>query len=62
VTGRKLYDALTDAWANAGSYDRHNGEWIKPTPPAWLFLTSAERRTFTRAAVDLTPRPRPRRG
>lgn len=60
VTGRRLYDAMTDAWATMGSFNRDRGTFLRPTPPAWSFLDSGEREAFNRAARKLTPKPKPK--
>jgi hypothetical protein len=57
MTGRRLYDALTDAWAQE-NYNRNDREWLKGLPPAWPFLHSYERRSFSVAASKLTPKKR----
>lgn len=58
MTGRRLYDALTDSWARRGTFPRERGQWLKETPPAWAFLSSAERDTLNEAARRLTPKPK----
>lgn len=58
MTGRRLYDALTDAWAQAETWNRHEGHLLMQEPLAWPFLTVTERRTLNRAAAALTPSPK----
>lgn len=61
MTGRRLYDALTDAWAQESAWARDRNGWLRPRPPAWSFLEPAERSAFNRAAGRLTPRRSRRR-
>ena len=58
MTGRRLYDALCDAWAREGSFPRSQSKILAEVPRAWPFLTAADRATFNAAARALTPKPR----
>lgn len=60
MTGRRLYDALTDAWALEPSWAGNSSKYLMGTPPAWGFLSNPERAAFNRAARSLTPRKRRR--
>lgn len=62
MTGRRLYDALTDGWAEENKWSRAAAVWLKEVPPAWRFLSGAERTAFNAAARALTPKPNRHRG
>lgn len=55
MTGRRLYDALTDAWAEQASWGRDRGEFFHAQPPAWSFLHPNERSALNSAARKLSP-------
>lgn len=55
MTGRRLYDALTDAWATNESWNRTSGNLMRQEPLAWPFLSVGERRSLNKAAAALTP-------
>lgn len=61
MTGRRLYDALTDAWAARNRPFSEDRRWLKAYPPAWAFLDSRERDTFDQAARALRPSSRRRK-
>ncbi|MCR4341819.1 MAG: hypothetical protein NUW01_18240 [Gemmatimonadaceae bacterium] len=58
MTGRKLYDALTDAWAAQPNWQRNDGLFLQNSPPAWGFLHPVERDTFNSTARALTTKKR----
>lgn len=58
MTGRRLYDLVCDGWASTGEYWRSpergtNVLGLPAKPPAWPFLSDAEKRTFNSAAARL---------
>jgi hypothetical protein len=56
MTGRRLYDALTDGWAEQMPWSRTGGKLLMAEPPAWAFLQSAERSALNSAARKLSPK------
>lgn len=64
MTGRALYDRVTDAMmSQTGEWDRRNGTvgQIDCPPRAWSFLASAERKVWNKTAEALTVRKPVRR-
>jgi hypothetical protein len=60
MTGRDIYEALTDTWLEARpapeenrSY-RPNGRFLQSEGPAWAFLSEEEKQAFDLAAELLS--------